>query len=321
MARSSLLHAIRESLRAALRSDPSVAILGEDIGRLGGLFGVTAGFAEEFGEARILDLPWGEEALVETAIGMAQAGARPIVELQLADFAFSALEAVVRDLARARGSSGGRGCPVVIRIPFGGGVDGAAEFSESPEAHFVHVPGLKVAVPSGAETAPALLEAAIADDDPVVFLEPLALYHATSEQAGGGLHGLGRARIVRRGDHATLLCWGAMVPRALKAASSVASRGVEVEVIDLATLAPLDEETILESVRKTGRLVVAHDAPRRGGFAGELAALAAEKAILHLEAPILRVTGPDGLAGEAGDEPGPPASERVERALLEAARF
>jgi 2-oxoisovalerate dehydrogenase E1 component beta subunit len=296
MASLTMVQALNLALKEAMRADPAVVLLGEDVGRLGGVFRVTEGLLSEFGEARVIDTPLNECGIVGAAIGMAMNGLRPVAEIQFADFIYPAFDQIVNELAKMRYRSGGQfTAPMVIRTPYGAGVRGGHYHSQSPEAYFVHTAGLKVVVPSNPVDARGLLRAAIADPDPVVFLEPKRLYRNLRAEVGDSdpVPAIGSAQVAREGDQATVLTYGAMVPVCLEAAARLAESASEVEVIDLRTLWPVDIAAVLTSVRKTGRAIIVHEAPRTGGYGAELAALLAEKAIEHLQAPIVRVAGPD----------------------------
>jgi pyruvate dehydrogenase E1 component beta subunit len=315
-----MVQALNAALRDCLRADPRTLVYGEDVGRLGGVFRVTDGLQAEFGEDRVFDSPLAESAIVGTAIGLALAGWRPVVELQFDGFSYPALDQVITNLAKYRGRTHGRAAmPVVVRIPSFGGIGGPEHHGESPETYYVHTAGLKVVSPSTPSEAYALLTAAIRDPDPVIFLEPKARYWAKEEftpnadLADG--HGLiGRARVVREGIHATLVAYGAMVHRCVQVAGAAHEDGVELEVIDLRSLSPLDLSTLATSARKTGRMVVVHEAPRTLGLGAEIAARVTEECFGDLHAPVLRVTG--------WDIPYPPAAleheylPSVDRVLL-----
>jgi pyruvate/2-oxoglutarate/acetoin dehydrogenase E1 component len=291
-----LIGAVRDALACALAADPRVIVMGEDVGRVGGVFRATEGLQERFGAERVVDTPLAESGIVGTAIGMAAYGLRPVAEVQFMGFILPAVDQIASHAARLRARSRGRfSAPLVIRTPYGGLIRAPELHSESLESIFVHLPGVKVAVPSTPRDAKGLLLAAIADPDPVIFMEPMRLYRAVREEvpAEAFTVPLGRARLARPGRDATVLAWGAMVPVALRAASEVAREGIEAEVVDLRTLAPLDVETVAESVRRTGRAVVVHEAVRTGGFGAEIAARVAEAAFLYLKAPVARVTAPD----------------------------
>jgi pyruvate dehydrogenase E1 component beta subunit len=296
MPEMNIIQAVNDALRLEMRRDPRVVILGEDVGRFGGVFRATSGLQEEFGADRCVDTPLAESGIIGTAIGMALYGLRPVPEIQFADFIYPAYDQIVSELAKLRYRSGGEyPAPVVIRTPVGGGIRGGHYHSQSPEALFIHVPGLKVVCPSNPVDAKGLLASCIRGEDPVIFMEPKRVYRASRGNVPEGEYTipLGEAKIVREGSQVTLLAWSAMVHTAIEAAEQGVAQGYDIEVIDLRTLLPFDIEAILTSVKKTGRVVVAHEAPRTCGFGAELAATIQEKAILHLEAPILRVTGFD----------------------------
>jgi len=291
-----MVQAIQDALRVALREDSRVVVLGEDVGKAGGVFRVTEGLQAEFGEERIVDTPLAENGIVGSAIGMGLYGLKPVVEIQFVDFIYPAFDQIVSEMAKMRWRSAGQyTCPVIVRAPYGGGIKGGLYHSQSPEAYFCHTAGLTVVIPSTPSDAKGLLLAALAGDDPVIFLEPKRLYRSTREEVAEGHFTvpLASARIARAGEQCTVLAYGAMVPVAVEAADQAAERGWSVEVVDLRTLNPLDSETVLASVRKTGRVVVLHEAPRTCGYGAELAALIAEQALTSLQAPVLRVTGYD----------------------------
>jgi pyruvate dehydrogenase E1 component beta subunit len=296
MAEMNLVQAVNDALRVEMRRDARVVVLGEDVGRFGGVFRATLGLQEEFGADRCIDTPLAESGIVGAAIGMALYGMRPVAEIQFGDYIYPAYDQIVNELAKIRYRSGGEySAPVVIRTPVGGGIKGGHYHSQSPEALFTHIPGLTVVCPSNPIDAKGLLASAIRGEDPVIFMEPKRYYRESRADVPEGEYTipLGEAKVVRSGRQVTLLAWSAMVHTALEAAAKGAERGYDLEVIDLRTLVPFDQEAILTSVRKTGRVVIAHEAPRTSGFGAELAATIAEKAILSLEAPILRVTGFD----------------------------
>ena len=296
MPEMNIIQAVNDALKLEMHRDPRVLALGEDVGRFGGVFRATTGLYEEFGGERCVDTPLAESGIIGTAIGMALYGLRPVPEIQFADFIYPAYDQIVNELAKMRYRSGGEyPAPLVIRTPVGGGIKGGHYHSQSPEALFIHVPGLKVVMPSNPIDAKGLLLSAIRDDDPVIFMEPKRVYRAAKGDVPLEDYTipLGVAKTVRPGNQVTILAWGAMVHTCLEAAEQGAQLGYDLEVIDLRTLLPFDIEAILTSVRKTGRVVVVHEAPRTCGFGAELAATIQERAILNLEAPILRVTGFD----------------------------
>nr|PZN23393.1 MAG: alpha-ketoacid dehydrogenase subunit beta [Pseudomonadota bacterium] len=323
MPQMNMVQAINDALRIAMRADDRVVILGEDVGRVGGVFRVTAGLFDEFGDERVIDTPLSENGIVGTAVGMALYGLVPVVEIQFADFIWPAYDQIVNELAKYRYRSGGEyPAKVVIRAPVGGGIRGGHYHSQHPEAPFIHVAGLKVVCPSSAYDAKGLLLSAIADPDPVLFFEPKRVYRAAKGEvpAGAFTVPLESAAVVRPGRHVTVLAYGAMLYEALDAASKAVAHGVEAEVIDLRTLWPVDITTILDSVRRTGRLVVVHEAPRTCGFGAELVSLVVERAFYHLEAPPIRVTGFDTPFPYSLEMEYMPLSHRILPALLEAVR-
>ena len=296
MPQMTMVQAIQDALRLALREDPRVVLMGEDVGRNGGVFRVTEGLQAEFGEARVADTPLAENGIIGGAIGMALYGMKPIAEIQFVDFIYPAFDQIVSEMAKLRWRSAGQyACPVIVRAPYGGGIKGGLYHSQSPEAYFCHTAGLKVVIPSTPSDAKGLLLAALEGDDPVIFLEPKRLYRTIKEEVAEGRYvtPLSSARVARAGEQCTLLAYGAMVPVCLEAAGAAAERGWSAEVVDLRTLTPLDQESVLASVRKTGRVVIVHEAPRTCGYGAELSALIAEQALTSLQAPVLRVTGYD----------------------------
>jgi pyruvate dehydrogenase E1 component beta subunit len=291
-----LVEAINEALHGEMERDESVLVMGEDVGRSGGIFRVTAGLQERFGADRCVDTPLAEAGILGTALGLCMVGWRPVVEMQYDAFSYPALDQLITHVGRYRWRSGGKmNVPVTVRMPYGGGVRAPELHEESPEAYYVHTPGIKVAIPSTPADAKGLLTAAIRDPDPVVFLEPKVLYRTDRDDVPQGEHyiPLGQARIVREGTAATVIAYGAMVRVAEEAARALAAEDVSVTVLDLRTLRPLDEDALLESVRRTGRVVIVQEAPRTAGFGAEIAAIVAERALLDLHAPIERVTGYD----------------------------
>ena len=296
MPQMNMVQAINDALRVAMRRDERVVILGEDVGKVGGVFRVTAGLFDEFGDERVVDTPLSEGGIIGTAIGMALYGLVPVPEIQFADFIWPAYDQIVSELAKYRYRSGGEyPAKLVIRTPVGGGIRGGHYHSQHPEAHFIHVPGLKVVCPSNPYDAKGLLLASIQDPDPILFFEPKRVYRAAKGEVPEGeyLVSLESAAMARKGTDVTVLAYGAMLYEALDAAEKAAAQGVSCEVIDLRTLWPVDVTTILQSVEKTGRLVVVHEAPRTCGFGAELVSLVCEKAFYHLQAAPVRVTGFD----------------------------
>jgi len=291
-----LVQAVNRGLHEAMRADPDVVVLGEDVGVNGGVFRATDGLLSEFGAERVIDTPLSETGIVGSAIGMALYGLKPVAEIQFLDFVYPAFDQIVSELAKMRYRSGGQfPCHVVVRAPYGGGVKGGLYHSQSTEAYFCHTAGLKVVVPSTPADAKGLLLSAIADEDPVIFLEPKRIYRSVTGEVPDGTHRvpIGQARTVRDGSDVSLFAYGAMVAPATEAAATLEAEGISAEVVDLRSLVPLDEEAVLGSVRRTGRAVIVHEAARFCGFGAELSALLAEKALYSLRAPVLRVTGYD----------------------------
>jgi len=323
MPQMNMVQAINDALGIAMRSDERVVMLGEDVGKVGGVFRVTAGLFDEFGDDRVIDTPLSENGIVGTAVGMALYGLVPVVEIQFADFIWPAYDQIVNELAKYRYRSGGEyPAKLVIRTPVGGGIRGGHYHSQHPEALFIHVPGLKVVCPSNPHDAKGLLLAAIADPDPVIFLEPKRVYRAAKGEVPSGAYTvpLESAAIVRAGRHVTVLAYGAMLYEALDAAAKASAKGVEAEVIDLRTLWPVDIATIVDSVKRTGRLVIVHEAPKTCGFGAELLSLVSERAFYHLEAPPVRVTGFDTPFPYTLEMEYMPLSHRILPTLLDAAR-
>jgi len=291
-----LIEAVRDALSFEMERNPALVLLGEDIGRNGGVFRATQGLWAKFGPERVLDTPIAESGIVGMAIGMALAGLRPVAEIEFADFIYPAFDQIVSELSKLRYRSAGQfPAPVVLRAPSGGGIKGGHYHSQSPEAYFVHTAGLVTVIPSTPADARGLLLSAMRSPDPVIFFEPKALYRTAKGEVpeGDDPVPLGSVRIVREGGDVTLLTYGAMVPVAEEAAAEAETDGVGVEVIDLRTLWPLDIDAVTRSVAKTGRAVVLHEAPKSGGFGAELASLVQEKVFLHLKAPVARVAGFD----------------------------
>ena len=295
MAAYTIAKALNEGMRRAMEDDPKVLVMGEDVGKLGGVFRVTDGLQKDFGEDRVIDTPLAESGIVGTAIGLAMRGYRPVCEIQFDGFVYPAFDQIVSQLAKVHYRSKGRvRLPVTIRIPFGGGIGAVEHHSESPEAYFVHTAGLKVVACSNAVDAFHMLRQSIAGDDPVIFLEPKRRYWEKAdldlEMTPDPLH---VARVIRGGTDVTVAAYGPMVKVAMDAATAAEEDGRQLEVVDLRTLSPLDTETVVESVRRTGRLIVVHEAPTTLGVGAELAARVTEEAFYSLEAPVLRVGGFD----------------------------
>jgi len=324
MARMNMVQAINDALRFEMQRDDRVVVLGEDVGKVGGVFRVTAGLYDEFGEGRVIDTPLSEGGIIGTAVGMALYGMRPVPEIQFADFIFPAYDQIVSEVAKYRYRSGGEySVPLVIRTPVGGGIRGGHYHSQSPESQFIHVAGLKVVCPATPEDAKGLLLSAIRDPDPVLFFEPKRVYRAAKGEVPDGDYTvpLGEARTVREGNDVTVVSYGAMLYEALDAVAKAADQGIDCEVLDLRTLWPLDIEAIVSSVEKTGRLVVVHEAPKACGLGGEIVALINEKAFDHLEAPPRRVTGFDTPFPYTLEMEYLPLSHRILPAIVETARY
>jgi pyruvate dehydrogenase E1 component beta subunit len=296
MSEVTLAQALNGALATALESDDRVVLLGEDIGRTGGVFRITDGLRDKYGEHRVFDTPVAESGIVGAAFGMAIAGMLPVAELQFLGFSYPAYDQIINHVARIRNRSNHRfTAPMVIRVPYGGGIGAAEHHSESTEAIYAHVPGLKVVVPSTPSDARGLLLAAIEDPDPVLFLEPIRLYRAVKEEVPDTYYTteIGPLRVERKGEDITLVSWGAMVKETRAAATRLEEAGVSVEVLDLRTLSPIDHEGLVASAARTGRVVVVHEAPRTAGLGAEIAALIQEHALYSLLAPVRRVTGWD----------------------------
>ena len=323
MTELTLVQAVNRGLHEAMRSDPDVIVLGEDVGLNGGVFRATEGLFKEFGGDRVLDTPLSETGIVGSAIGMALYGLKPVAEIQFLDFIYPAFDQIVSELAKMRYRSGGQyPCHVVVRSPYGGGIKGGLYHSQSTEAYFCHTAGLKVVVPSTPADAKGLLLSAIADEDPVIFLEPKRIYRSVTGEVPDGDHRvpLGQARTVREGTDVSVFCYGAMVGPATEAAVTLEGEGISANVVDLRSLVPLDEEAVLASASRTGRAVVVHEAARFCGFGAEVAALLSEKAFYSLKAPIARVTGYDTPFPYALEQVYLPGADRIAAAAREAVR-
>lgn len=296
MAHMNIIQAVNNALDYEMGKDGSVVLLGEDIGVNGGVFRATDGLIAKYGSDRVIDTPLSEVGIVGCAIGMAVYGLKPVAEIQFEGFLPPAYDQIISHASRMRYRSRGRfSVPMVIRAPYGGGIHAPEHHSDSPEAVYAHIPGLKVVIPSKPSDAKGLLISAIRDPDPVLFLEPKRIYRAFREEVPEGEHTvpLGKARVAREGKDLTVVSWGAMVPVAIETAERAASDGLDIEVVDVRTLSPYDGDTLLASVKKTKRAIVLHEAPRTGGFGAEISAFLMEEAILLLEAPVQRVTGFD----------------------------
>jgi len=294
--RLKLVDAVRDALETEMRRDEDVVLLGEDIGTNGGVFRATDGLLEAFGDSRVVDTPLSECGIVGASIGLSLNGLRPVPELQFMGFSYPALDQIFNHAARMRSRSLGQyNCPMTIRMPYGGGIEAPEHHSESTEAFFAHYPGLKMVVPSTPADTKGLLASAIRDPDPVVFLEPAKVYRALSDQVPTGEHTvpLGEAAVRREGTDVSLFTWGATAHETIDAAEALEAEGIDCEVVDLRTLCPLDTDTLVSSLDRTGRAVVVHEAPRMAGLGAEIVSTLQEEAILKLEAPIERVTGFD----------------------------
>jgi 2-oxoisovalerate dehydrogenase E1 component beta subunit len=326
-----LVQAINDALKLEMKRDDRVVVMGEDVGRVGGVFRVTAGLWDEFGDDRVIDTPLSEGGILGTAIGMALYGLVPVPEIQFADFIFPGYDQIVSELAKLRWRSGGEyAANMVIRTPVGGGIRGGLYHSQSPESLFNHVAGLKVVCPSNPHDAKGLLLASIRDPDPVLFFEPKRIYRAARGEVPEGDYTveLSKAAVVRQAGEAkngaravTILAWGAMLYEAIAAADKAAEQGIECEIVDLRTLWPLDIDTIAASVKKTGRVVIVHEAPKTCGFGAELVALVNEHCFVHLEAPPARVTGFDTPFPYTLEMDYLPLAHRILPAIVETARF
>jgi len=296
MAKLNMVEAINLALREEMERDKWVMVLGEDVGREGGVFRVTDGLQEKFGTDRVIDTPLAESGIAGAAFGLAVNGFHPVAEIQFEGFLYLCLDQIINHIGRIRNRSRGRfTCPLVIRSPYGGGIHAPEHHSDSPEAIFMHTPGIKVVIPSTPSEAKGLLLSSIRDPDPVIFLEPKRIYRAIREEVpeGDSAIPLGKARLVKEGKDVTIFVWGAMVREVLNAVEQLSADKIDAEVIDLRTLSPMDVDAIVGSIRKTGRGVVVHEAPRTCGPGAEIIALINEKALLSLQAPIERVTGFD----------------------------
>jgi len=319
-----LVQAVRDGLATEMGRDDRVLVMGEDVGKNGGVFRATEGLIDEFGDDRVIDTPLAESGIVGTAIGMAAYGLRPVPEIQFMGFIYPAFDQIVSHAARLRTRSRGEfTCPLVVRAPYGGGIRAPEHHSESKEAFFVHEPGLKVVIPSTPYDTKGLLASAIRDPDPVIFLEPKLIYRAFREDVPQGEYTvpLGEAAVRKEGSDISVFTWGAMTRPTMEAAENLAG-DIDVEVVDLRTLSPLDEETIVESFKKTGRAAVVHEAPKTGGLAGEITATIQEEALLYQEAPVERITGFDvPYPLYALEDYYLPEAERIEDGIRDAVDF
>ncbi|MDB2614296.1 alpha-ketoacid dehydrogenase subunit beta [Chlamydiales bacterium] len=312
-----MIQALNQAYHQAFEKNKSLITFGEDVGYFGGVFRVTAGLQKQFGEDRVFDTPLCEQGIIGFAVGCAQMGLRPIPEIQFADYIFPAYDQIVNEVAKMRYRTGNQySCPMVIRTPYGGGINGGIYHSQSPEAQFLHTPGLKVVIPSGPYEAKGLFLTAVQSEDPVLFLEPKRIYRAVKEEVPDEWYTIpfGEAEIAKKGDAITLIGYGAQHHQNMKAAELV---DFDVEVINLRTLNPLDIDTIIQSIEKTGRCVIAHEAPKTQGFAAEIAAQIMERAFLYLEAPIGRCCGLDTPFPYTLEKEYMPDAHRVKHALVE----
>jgi pyruvate dehydrogenase E1 component beta subunit len=296
MAKLNMVEAINLALREEMERDSRVVVLGEDVGKEGGVFRVTDGLQERFGADRVVDTPLAESGIVGTAFGLAVYGLLPIAEIQFEGFLYPCLDQINNHISRIRNRSRGRfTCPLVIRTPYGGGIHAPEHHSDSPEAILTHIPGIKVVIPSTPYEAKGLLLSSIRDPDPVIFMEPKRIYRAIREEVPEEDYAipLGKARLVQEGKDVTVIAWGAMVREVLNAAEQLKGDKIELEIIDLRTMSPIDTEAVITSIRKTGRGVIVHEAPKTCGLGAEIIALINEKALLSLQAPVERVTGFD----------------------------
>jgi pyruvate dehydrogenase E1 component beta subunit len=314
-----IIQAVNQALDQAMDADDRVVVLGEDVGKFGGVFRATAGLHGKYGADRVVDTPLAEGGIIASAIGMALYGLRPVPEIQFADFIYPAFDQIVSELAKFRYRSGGQyACPMVVRTPYGGGIKGGLYHSQSNEAYFCHTAGLKVVVPSNPFDAKGLLLSAIDDEDPVMFMEPKRVYRASKGEVPEEPYRipLGEAAMVSEGDDCTVLCWGAMVHEVIEAVERVQQEdGVSIDLVDLRTLLPLDIGLIEESVRRTGRVLVVHEAPKTAGFGAEIVALVTERCFDRLEAPPERVTGWDTPFPYALDTAYLPRAPRIADAI------
>jgi pyruvate/2-oxoglutarate/acetoin dehydrogenase E1 component len=319
-----MAQALNLALREEMERDERVVVLGEDVGKRGGVFLITEGLYELFGPERVIDTPLSEAAIIGVAAGMAMNGFRPVAEIQFADFIFGGFDQIVSNVAKIRYRTGGQfSVPLVVRAPVGGGVKGGMFHSQSPEAYFVHTPGLKVVTPSTPYDAKGLLISAIRDEDPVIFFEPKRIYRTFREEVPEGDYTvpLGVARVAREGADVSLITYAATVHDCLSAAEKAKSEGIDCEVIDLRTLLPFDREAIDRTVKKTGRVVIVHEAPKTGGFGAEIAAYIAERLLFSLEAPVLRVAGYDTPFPFAHENLYMPNEKRILNAVRKSASF
>jgi 2-oxoisovalerate dehydrogenase E1 component beta subunit len=327
MAVKTVIEAIREAMLEEMRQDDRVFVMGEDVGRRGGVFLATQGFLEEFGEARVIDTPLAEASIIGIALGAAFRGLRPIPEIQFSDFVWPSVNQLIGEAARVcYGTNGALNVPLVVRIPYGGGIRGGLYHSQNIEAYFFHTPGLKVVTPATPYDAKGLLKSAIRDNNPVVFLEHKKTYRLVRGEIPDNEYTLpiGQADVKRAGRNITLISYGLMLHYCLEAAEAAALEGIDVEVVDLRTLKPLDGETVLESVKKTGKLMIVHEDNLTGGIGAEVAALVADQAFEHLDGPITRLCGPDVPTmpfAQTLEDAYMPSTEKIAAALRQLAAY
>jgi 2-oxoisovalerate dehydrogenase E1 component beta subunit len=327
MAVKTMIEAIRDGLREEMERDERVFVLGEDVGPRGGVFGVTDGFTKQFGTERVLDTPLAESVIAGAAIGAAMNGMRPVAEIQFADFSHPAMDQIMNEAAKIRyRSNNDWNVPLVVRMPYGGGIHGALYHSQSVEALYGHIPGLVVVIPSNPYDAKGMLKAAIRDPDPVIFLEHKGAYRLIKGEVPEEDYTvpLGKAAIARQGKHMTAIAYGMMLYHCLNVAEEMAKEGIEVEVVDVRTISPLDRDTIIESVKKTGKALVVYEDNRSGGWGAEISASISEAAFAYLDGPIMRVTGPDIPAmpyNHAQEHVFMPNPEKIKKAMQELAAY
>jgi len=324
MALLNIVQAVNHTLRDEMKRNDKIVILGEDVGINGGVFRATEGLFQEFGPNRVIDTPLAESGIIGVSIGMALYGLKPVPEIQFLDFIYPAFDQIQSELSKFRYRSGGHfTTPLVIRTPYGGGIKGSHYHSQSTEAFFIHTPGLKVVIPATPYDTKGLLTSALRDPDPVMFLEPKKIYRTVRGEVPDDEYTIpiGKANVTREGDDVVIFAYGAMLHVAMEAAELAAAKGIGVEVVDIRTLLPFDIETIMSSVKKTGRVVILHEACKTCGFGAEIAAQIAERCLLHLEAPIVRVTGFDVPFPYALEEEYMPNANRVLNAIEKVHNF
>jgi 2-oxoisovalerate dehydrogenase E1 component beta subunit len=324
MALLNIVQAVNHTLRDEMKRNDKIVILGEDVGVNGGVFRATEGLFQEFGPKRVIDTPLAESGIIGVSIGMALYGLKPVPEIQFMDFIYPAFDQIQSELSKFRYRSGGHfTTPVVIRTPYGGGIRGSHYHSQSTEAFFTHTPGLKVVIPATPHDTKGLLTSALRDPDPVMFLEPKKIYRTVRGEVPDDEYTIpiGKANVTREGDDVVIFAYGAMLHVAMEAAELAAAKGIGVEVVDIRTLLPFDIETIMSSVKKTGRVVILHEACKTCGFGAEIAAQIAERGLLHLEAPIVRVAGFDVPFPYALEEEYMPNANRVLNAIEKVHNF